>query len=204
MVRKTKEEAQATRNQLLDAAARLFCEQGVASSSLHEIAEAAGLTRGAIYWHFENKGDLLTALWERVALPMQQAFDEVAQQQAMDPLARIQRKACWVAECIETNEPVRMLMTILMLRCEFTQELESTREHFLRVRENCLTQMAEEVRFAMQAGQLDPAQDSEQIAVGLFGLVDGLCFHWLIAPGRFQIANVTRLSVNAYLAGFKA
>ncbi|GAB2900218.1 multidrug efflux transporter transcriptional repressor AcrR [Uliginosibacterium flavum] len=201
MARKTKEEALATRGQLLDAAARLFCEQGVSSTSLHEIAEAAGLTRGAVYWHFDNKGDLLMALWERVALPMQQAFDEVAREQANNPLQRIRSKACWIAEHIEHDEPIRRLMTIMMLRCEFTQELESTREHFLRVREDCLTQMRSEIQLAMDVGQLTPTLSVEQIAIGLFGLVDGLCFHWLISPTRFQIANVTRLSVEAYLAG---
>lgn len=201
MARKTKEEALATRGQLLDAAARLFCEQGVSSTSLHEIAEAAGLTRGAVYWHFDNKGDLLMALWERVALPMQQAFDEVAREQANNPLQRIRSKACWIAEHIEHDEAIRRLMTIMMLRCEFTQELESTREHFLRVREDCLTQMRSEIQLAMDVGQLTPTLSVEQIAIGLFGLVDGLCFHWLISPTRFQIANVTRLSVEAYLAG---
>ena len=86
MARRTKEDAAETRSRLLDAAELLFHEKGVSRTSLNDIALAAGATRGAIYWHFENKGDLLTALWERVALPMQQAFDEVAQQQALDIL----------------------------------------------------------------------------------------------------------------------
>jgi TetR/AcrR family transcriptional regulator, acrAB operon repressor len=201
MVRKTKEEALITRGQLLDAAARLFCEQGVSNTSLHEIAEAAGLTRGAIYWHFENKGDLLKALWERVALPMQQAFDEVERQQADKPLQRILSKACWVSENIEHNDSIRRLMTIIMLRCEFTQELEATREHFLQVREDCLIKVQAEFQQAIDAGQLPADLNAEQITFGLFGLVDGMCFHWLVAPARFPIASVTRLSVEAYLTG---
>lgn len=201
MARKTKEEALATRGLLLDAAARLFCEQGVSSTSLHEIAEAAGLTRGAVYWHFDNKGDLLMALWERVALPMQQALDEVTRQQADNPLQRVCSKACWIAENIEHDEPIRRLMTIMMLRCEFTQELETTREHFLRVREDCFAQVNAEIQLAINAGQLAPTLIPEQITIGLFGLVDGLCFHWLISPARFPIAKITRLSVEAYLAG---
>ena len=51
MVRRTKEEALETRNLLLDVAERVFNEKGVSRTSLAEIAEAAGLTRGAIYWH---------------------------------------------------------------------------------------------------------------------------------------------------------
>ena len=54
MARRTKEDAEATRNKLLDAAAEVFFAKGVAGASLSEVAQAAGLTRGAIYWHFKD------------------------------------------------------------------------------------------------------------------------------------------------------
>ena len=62
MVRRTKEEAQETRNRILDAAERVFVERGVGRSSLNEIATAAGVTRGAIYWHFQDKADVFNAM----------------------------------------------------------------------------------------------------------------------------------------------
>src|ERR1700712_1304134 len=57
MVRRTKEEAAETRNSILDAAERVFFEKGVSRTTLADIALEAGVTRGAIYWHFANKGD---------------------------------------------------------------------------------------------------------------------------------------------------
>ena len=57
-MRKTKEEAYQTRCNLLVAALSVFYERGVAQASLDEIAKAAGVTRGALYWHFKNKEDL--------------------------------------------------------------------------------------------------------------------------------------------------
>ena len=62
MVRRTKEEAQETRSQILQAAEQAFYERGVARTTLADIAALAGVTRGAIYWHFSNKSDLLQAL----------------------------------------------------------------------------------------------------------------------------------------------
>ena len=67
-MRRTKEEALATRNGLLDAAERLFLEQGVAGTSLNDIAVAAGTTRGAIYWHFRDKADLFNAMMDAMAM----------------------------------------------------------------------------------------------------------------------------------------
>ena len=62
MVRRTKEEAQETRAQIIEAAERAFYKRGVARTTLADIAELAGVTRGAIYWHFNNKAELVQAL----------------------------------------------------------------------------------------------------------------------------------------------
>src|SRR5471030_1487404 len=64
MARKTKLQALETRQQILNAAIREFSARGVASTSLTDIANAAGVTRGAIYWHFKNKVELFNAIWE--------------------------------------------------------------------------------------------------------------------------------------------
>lgn len=63
MARKTKQEAQETRQHILDVALRLS-HSGVSSTSLGEITKAAGVTRGAIYWHFKDKSDLFSEIWE--------------------------------------------------------------------------------------------------------------------------------------------
>ena len=62
MARRTKEDAQRTRDRILDMAEREFLRRGVSRTSLQDIATAAGTTRGAIYWHFKSKNDLYFAL----------------------------------------------------------------------------------------------------------------------------------------------
>jgi len=63
MARKTKAEALKTRQHLIDVAITLFAEQGVSSTTLADIADAAGMTRGAIYWHFDSKISLFNEIW---------------------------------------------------------------------------------------------------------------------------------------------
>jgi AcrR family transcriptional regulator len=61
------------REQLLEAAAWVFAERGFRAASVEEIAERAGFSKGAVYWHFEGKEDLLFALLEeRVDAPMRE------------------------------------------------------------------------------------------------------------------------------------
>ena len=85
MPRRTKQEAQQTRHALLDAAELVFERRGVAGTSLQEVAAAAGLTRGAVYWHFRDKADLFNAMMDRAVLPFEQHW----LQPAADPLARL-------------------------------------------------------------------------------------------------------------------
>jgi len=57
-MRRTKEEAAQTRQELLDAALTVFSQEGYEAARLQDIAQAAAVTRGAIYHHFGNKAGL--------------------------------------------------------------------------------------------------------------------------------------------------
>lgn len=65
-MRRTKEEAAETRESIVAAAIRVFAEKGFSGASLSDIAAEAGVTRGAIYWHFKNKELLFEELLQRM------------------------------------------------------------------------------------------------------------------------------------------
>jgi AcrR family transcriptional regulator len=70
VARMTRETSKAmTRERLLDEARRLFRERGYAAASLEQIAEAAGVTKGAIYGHFSSKEDLLISAIDATPTP---------------------------------------------------------------------------------------------------------------------------------------
>ncbi|WP_213950909.1 TetR family transcriptional regulator [Tepidanaerobacter syntrophicus] len=57
-MRKTKEDAEETKNNILKVAIEIFFKYGYENATLEQISKAAGVTRGAVYWHFENKQNL--------------------------------------------------------------------------------------------------------------------------------------------------
>lgn len=63
-MKRTKEEAEQTRKKLLDTALHEFLETGFSESRLEDIAEKAGVTRGALYWHFKDKNDLFESIMD--------------------------------------------------------------------------------------------------------------------------------------------
>ncbi|EOG3619933.1 MULTISPECIES: TetR family transcriptional regulator [Pseudomonas] len=68
-MRRTKIQMERTRQRLLDAAECVFSDQGFAAAKLEAIADAAGLSRGSIYWHFKGKSELLEAVVDRAWFP---------------------------------------------------------------------------------------------------------------------------------------
>ena len=76
-MRRTKEDAEETRQKLLHSALEVFGEKGFAAPRLADIAAAAGLTRGAIYWHFKNKEELFLELIRSRINPFIQVVEEI-------------------------------------------------------------------------------------------------------------------------------
>lgn len=74
MARKTRKDAALTRQNIISAGARVFCRDGIAGATLEAIAQEAGVTRGAIYWHFKGKQGLLQALLSKQPLPFERAI----------------------------------------------------------------------------------------------------------------------------------
>jgi TetR/AcrR family acrAB operon transcriptional repressor len=91
MVKKTKEEAQETHAALLNAAEQVFAAKGVTNTTLNDVAQAAGMTRGAIYWHFKDKNALFKAMCDRAFLPMEVLLNEITSSTDDDPLLALRR-----------------------------------------------------------------------------------------------------------------
>ena len=71
----TKEEAEKTRQAILDAALDVFYAKGYSAATLNDVAKKAGVTRGAVYWHFKDKADLLLVLYNEFDVEMEDGIN---------------------------------------------------------------------------------------------------------------------------------
>ncbi|MGH1462567.1 MAG: TetR family transcriptional regulator [Neptuniibacter sp.] len=90
MPRRTKEEAEKTRQHLLETALRLFADRGISRTSLKDVAAEAGLTHGALYWHFKNRTDLLEALYEECRFPIDDLYIDHLQSSRQNALEALE------------------------------------------------------------------------------------------------------------------
>lgn len=183
MARKTKEEAIETRNLLLDTAETVFALKGVARTSLADIAEAAGMTRGAIYWHFKNKLDLFNAMTDRIRLPMERMIDDdCVEPEDGDPMVRMHEICKVVLMETARNERRRRVLDILFHKCEYTEEMHSVLE---RQQEACADgkrRIMRDMERAIESGQLPRGLDTRRAAIALHALVVGMMADWLFLP----------------------
>jgi TetR/AcrR family transcriptional regulator, cholesterol catabolism regulator len=77
------------RVQLLDAAARLFCQRGFHATSMRDIAKAVDMLSGSIYYHFNSKQEMLLAVYAEGARRIGELVDAAVERET-DPWKRLE------------------------------------------------------------------------------------------------------------------
>ncbi len=188
MPRRTKAEAEATREALLDAAEAVFFDKGVARTSLEQIARHAGVTRGAVYWHFKNKADLFHALLERVRMPFEELLDEVNDPALIDSPLEALRLACHHGLARLAQPRARRVHSILLHRCEFFSDINPL-EMQNRLAEECHEGVRDHFRQAHEMGLMQPELSPDIAARLLQSTLGGLLHDWLRDPERFSLRD---------------
>jgi len=203
MARKTKQEAMATRQHILDVALRLFSKQGVSSTSLADIARAAGVTRGAIYWHFKDKSDLFGEIWELSESSISDLEIEYRAKFPDDPLSVLREILVYILEATVIEERRRLMMEIIFHKCEFVGELAVLQQ---AQRDLCIEsydRIEIVLNDCINAGMLPANLLTRRAAILMRGYVTGIMENWLFAPESFDLKKEARSYVTILLEMFQ-
>jgi TetR/AcrR family acrAB operon transcriptional repressor len=204
MARRTKTEAEATRERILDAAERIFRDKGVAHASLELVARAARVTRGAIYWHFKDKGELFEAMMQRVALPAQAMMERAGEAGATDPLQRLRMSACEVLLRAARDAQVKRIFEISFHRCEYVGDAASIRDRQVANHAECLGTIESAIRECVKEGLLPKGVEPRLAAIGAMAYVSGILYHWVLDPASFSLEKDAESLVDTYFRGLVA
>ena len=199
-MRRTKEEAERTPRRILVAALRRFDRSGSARTTLDEIAKAARVTRGAIYWHLSGKKALLRAIREEVSGPLldQADFTLLSQEDA----APLDRALCFLLnflDALEGDKQVRLVFSVMSFKCEYVGPLAQELKDQMRNKNRLCDTLEKLYAHAKADGSLRPGLSPRIAALETITFIAGLLRLWLLDEGADGVREHARELVSAHI-----
>ena len=183
MVRKTKEDAAITRQRIIDAAREMFLLKGVSRTSLEQIASHASVTRGAVYWHFQNKAELFHAMREEVYLPLIDRMDDTllgnSDEANPDPLGRIRKHLESTIQILDDDQTTRATYEVMMTKCEYVDEFADVLKSILSNCSGLVHKMEQAYAKAQEIGQVGTQLTAAELALDTHLFFSGLLHMWV-------------------------
>lgn len=185
------------------AALAQFSEQGYTATRLSDIAEAAGVTRGAIYHHFENKASLYSALLEAFAgtfsAEVMEAIDkggtflEICRRVFVRPLAALEKDPGFAA-----------FYELVQFHTVSIPELEAAHQQRMAADEAMLQQVAHYFQMGVNEGAVRPELAPDDLAQSFVALQNGLIHLWLLRERVFSLTEAAEAAAGIFVAGIAA
>ncbi len=204
MARKTKLEALETRERLLDAGEVVFRQRGVTRTSLAEIAAAAGVTRGAVYWHFKDKAALFHAMCDRATLPLDALLARASETAPSEPLETLRALCVGALQRLAVDPRTQVVFEVIFHKTEMVDELADMAASNESGRCQCLGQIEAIIRRCAEKGELAHDIDTALAAQGLNALMIGIMHQWVLDPAAYDLAAAAPALIDTHLAGLLA
>lgn len=132
----------------------MFRRNGVTRTSLADVAAEAGMTRGAIYWHFRHKAELLEAICARTTMPLDAALEATGASEPADPLGTLRSFAVDALVRLARDPHMHAVFEILFHKCELTGDLAECSTERAADFAKCIGTIERLVHLAVARGQL--------------------------------------------------
>lgn len=202
-MKRTKEEAAITREQLLKKALSIFSKKGYAATTLEDIAREAEVTRGAIYWHFGSKAELYNTLVREYAdrgnAIMAQAVSEGGT--LLDILRRVFVRQL---EIIAEDHEMRALMELYLFKTGSAPELEEGRKQQIESGIGLVEMLTDIMSQGMEQGLLRSDVGPKEMARAYLAFQNGLINLWLTSPKQFSLKASAESFADILMAGMRS
>jgi TetR/AcrR family acrAB operon transcriptional repressor len=189
------------RPSILEAAARVFSRRGYSRATLDEVGAEAGMTKGAVYWHFASKADLFSALVDSKGRELLAGMAEsIGSALTMDdPREGLARILALQLSAVRSNPLIPRLFF------EFVSEsrTDGIRERLAEMYRAAHAATGEMVMGLRKQGRVSEKADPEAFAMLWTALLDGLCLLSLLDPHRVEPERLAPLVVDAIWNGIK-
>jgi TetR/AcrR family acrAB operon transcriptional repressor len=199
-MKRTKEEADITRQKLLQAALKVFSREGYDASRIDSIAKEAGVTRGALYHHFGSKAALYNTLVDEVSQRVSAITLEAIEEGGS--IRDILRRVFVRSTVYASTDPEWQAVNRLALRASTVDpEVKEGRERRLEAARATLQQVAEGIKGGIDEGDIRPDVNPYSAALHFISLQNGILVLWLEDHTLFDLNAEAERVIDLFLAG---
>jgi TetR/AcrR family acrAB operon transcriptional repressor len=199
-MKRTKEEAAQTRQDLMDAALLVFSQQGYQAARLTDIARAAGVTRGAIYHHFGSKAELYSTLMEEASAQesgaVQAAIDEGGS--LSEIMARI---LTYSLALLEEDRRLRQIFELSLFKAGDDPELAEVQRKRMEQTELLVSNTAAIMAQGIASGELRIGLDPNTVARAFIAYQNGVATLWLADREAFSLKEQAADFADIFMGG---
>lgn len=202
MVRKCKEDAEKTRQAVLESALDVFSEKGYAKATFDEIAARAGFTKGAVYWYFRNKADLVAALiMEYVGRKREELMPNVPDGNTLDNL--LEYFVLW-ADAGKRDLRFSRFNRFVMCQMEWSEAVIDRVDKALALTKNFHLEKVNQVLVDLNAkGLLKEGTDINMIQHVIMSTYYGIVFTSLSKRTNFDVVDMVRMGLGLLFESLK-
>ncbi|CAA0087047.1 HTH-type transcriptional regulator TtgR [Zhongshania aliphaticivorans] len=203
-MKRCKADSEQTRSSILDAAGEIFAQKGITRTRLTDVASAAGVTRGAIYWHFKDKEALIEAMMDRVGAPTDAALEALSNRQDSEIQSLDMLRDVIIEAFIRTNQlPALEQITRFVFRYALCNESESLNARIDQDRELALDRLQRFFSKAQKAGLVKKDINPQCLAIHIRAHILGIFQHHLNTTPTGLSVEYVAASLDLLFEGIK-
>ncbi len=205
-MRRTAEAAEATRVALIETGVLTFAEVGYHAARLDDVAERAGVTRGAVYHHFGDKPGLLAAIVDRFVGPFDQSVDQsvdrvidgaVTSVDRQEPIDRaLERLIVEPLALVESDRHAAAFFELVMLRAAGVSELDAVRMHRRENVTGRIEALSATLGEGAREGRIREDIEPDAIARHIASVQYGVLATWIEFGRTYSLADAGRIAAR--------
>ena len=188
MARRTKEEAEQTRLEILKASLDLFSEKGYSKTTFDEIAKRINKTKGAVYWHFRNKPDLLVAIIKDAITKLNEHVCMIMPE--TNNINDLKKYFLYHAQLIESSPELRKFMFFALYQMEWSENIyKKVNKSLEDILDGPQKRIKETLTIMKKRGEITKDTNIDEISEVFFCFWKGAVDNEILRPGSTKFMN---------------
>lgn len=188
MVRRTKEEAEQTRLEIIKASLDLFSEKGYSKTTFDEIAKRINKTKGAVYWHFRNKPDLLIAIIKDAITKLNEHISTIMPK--TNNINDLKKYFLYHSQLIESSPELRKFMFFALYQMEWSESIyKKVNKSLEDILDGPKKRIKETLTMMKKNGEIAKETNVDEISEVFFCFWKGAVDSEILQPGSTKFMN---------------